>query len=200
MKHIATRSPRKRFWSIAIASFLMVFSLTILPSHSHPHLSINSQVGVNNIGVIKIGMTKEEAEAVSGVKLIPHPEHEQRYPSEFCYYLYPDNNLDPEVAFMMEKNRIVRVDIQHQQITTISGAKVGDTEKEIKAIYPNIEVTPGFYGGKYLIYRPQDSAYKNYLLLFEAFPPRNRPENTHRVRTFRVGYEHEVAYLVEGCS
>ncbi len=178
-----------RFKLMAIV-FLITSDLFILPSYAHPFLSIDSKVGVNNIGSIRIGMTKEEAEAVSGVKLLPHSE--QKSLNEYCYYLYPDNDLGSEVGFMMEKNRIMRVDIKNEQITTISGAKIGDTESQIKSIYPGkIKVMPGKYAGNYLIYEPTDIAYKEYLLLFESV------EN--KVVNFRVGYKQEVG-LVEGCS
>ena len=184
---------------IFIISFLITFALAI-SSQSHPHLSANSKVGVNNIENIKIGMTKEEAESVSGVKLIETSDG--KFPTEYCYYLYPDNDL--EIAFMMNRNKIVRVDIDDERITTISGAKLGDTEEEIIATYPNIEIREGFYSGKYFIYRPEDSVYQEYLLLFEAEPlsydENNRPVGTHKVKTFRIGYQQKVELLVEGCS
>ena len=183
--------------------FSVSFFITLIlatSSQSHPHLSVNSKVGVNNIGDIRIGMTKEEAEIVSGVKLLADPE--QGFPSEYCYYLYPGNNL--KIAFMMDRNKIVRADINDERITTISGAKIGDTEEEIIATYPNVEIAQGFYSGKYFIHRPQDSAYQEYLLLFEAEPlsydENNQPEGIHKVTYFRIGYRHEVEHLVEGCS
>lgn len=81
-------------------------------------------------------------------------------------------------------------------MTTISGAKIGDTIEKIKSIYPQqIKIEPGHYGGKYLIYEPQDPAYKDYLLLFET-----DANDEVVVRHFRAGYVHDVKYLVEGCS
>lgn len=184
---------------IFIISFFITSSLAT-SSQSHPHLSTNSKVGVNNIENIKIGMTKEEAELISGVKLIKDPE--QGFLTEHCYYLYPNNDL--KIGFMMDKNKIVRVDVYDERITTISGAKISDTEEEIIATYPNIEIRQGFYSGKYFIYRPKDFAYQEYLLLFEAEPlsydENNQPQGTHKVKKFRIGYRDEVELLVEGCS
>ena len=190
-----------------IMQLLLIFSISFFvtliwatSSQSHPHLSAYSKVGVNNIGNIRIGMTKEEAELVSGVKLIKTSE--SKFTTEYCYYLYPDKDL--QIAFMMDRNKIVRVDINDERVMTISGAKLGDTEEEIIATYPNIEIMQGFYSGKYFIYRPEGSAYQEYLLLFEAEPlsydENNQPQGTHKVKTFRIGYQHEVRNLVEGCS
>ena len=74
----------------AIAFSLFAFGFAILPSQYHPHLSVDSKVGVNNIGAIRIGMTKEEAEAVSGVKLFQPIEKEPTVLTEYCYWIYPE--------------------------------------------------------------------------------------------------------------
>lgn len=185
--------------ALVIISGLIALAI-IVPSQSHPHLSVNSKVGVNSIGNIKIGMTKEEAELVSGVKLLPNLEQKPPpgYSTEFCSYLYPDNDL--QIGFMMSQNHIVRIDIDDEKIKTISGAKLGDTEEKIIAIYPSIKITTGFYSGKYLIYKPEDPAYQEYRLLFEAKQPYQQSRASHLVKTYRFGYQHEVSALVEGCS
>ena len=185
--------------------FILVFTLlfhsifsSTSTSNAHPHLTTSSKVSVNGIGPILIGMTVEEAEAAAGVELLPF-KSDEKYLREHCRYYYPNINRNL-IYLMVYNNKITRIDIPNKNlnnnnnpITTISGAKIGNTIEEIKSIYPQqIKIEPGFYGGKYLIYEPHDSAYKNYLLLFQTY------EGV--VHDFRAGYVHDVKYLVEGCS
>jgi hypothetical protein len=70
-------------------------------------------------------------------------------------------------------------------ITTIKGAKIGDTEDRIISLYPGqIQVTQHPYSsrppynGKYLTFVPKDTADKNYRIIFET--------SKNRVERFRV--------------
>ena len=92
---------------------------------------------------------------------------------------------------MMNQNVIVSAYIDNNQITTISGAKIGDSESRIRSIYPNIKKGTGFYGTPYLIYEPQDRAYEKYFLLFEI--------PAGYVKSYRVSKADGV-FAVEGCS
>jgi len=89
------------------------------------------------------------------------------------------------------------VDIEDKSaITTLSGAKIGDTEARIKALYPGqIKVSPHKYtgdsGGHYLTFVPKDKSDRFYRLIFET--------DGKQVTNFRSGKLPEVEY-VEGCS
>lgn len=89
---------------------------------------------------------------------------------------------------------IARIDIDNPKITTVSGAKVGDTEARIKSLYPGqIKVTPHTYNGpqaNYLTFVPKNKAEQNYRVIFET--------DGQRVTRYRVGKLPEVEYI-EGC-
>ena len=96
-----------------------------------------------------------------------------------------------------DHDRIARVDVYPgSRVTTLSGAKIGDTEEQIQSLYPGrIQVSPhnytGYRGGHYLTFVPQDEADRNYRLVFETLKG--------RVTTFRSGRLPEVGF-VEGCA
>ena len=183
-----------RFLLLFTLIITSIFSVKIPTSNAHPHLTTESKVAVNGIGPILIGMTIEEAEAAAGIKLQIDADDYEEEEIQRCAYYYPEEESIKRIGFMVSNGIIKRVDINNSiKNTTISGAKVGNTIEEIKSLYPwQIRVEPGHYGGKYLIYEPQDPAYKDYLLLFQTY------EGV--VHEYRVGYVHEVKYLVEGCS
>lgn len=96
---------------------------------------------------------------------------------------------------MVTNGRIARVDIlRNQKITTLSRAKIGDSEARIKALYPQqIIVTPHQYvpKGHYLTFIPKDPADQKYRLIFET--------DGQKVTQFRAGLLPEIAF-VEGCA
>jgi len=76
----------------------------------------------------------------------------------------------------------------------LSGAKIGDFEARIRAIYPKqVAVTPHRYvqKGHYLTFIPKDAVDQKYRLSFEA--------DGQKVTQFRAGQLPEVAF-VEGCA
>jgi hypothetical protein len=182
-----------------------VFTLFVaMPILAQPQLTEQSKVFINGIGPIRVGMTVAEAEASAKVKLV---EKGGRAGMGGCYSLQAQSGPQ-NLAFMVisnrEDNRIVRnqdriarVDIyKDSRITTSSGAKVGDTEAKIKALYPGqIKVTPHHYtaqqGGHYLTLMPKDAVDRDYRLVFETLGG--------RVTQFRSGKLPEVEF-VEGCA
>lgn len=96
---------------------------------------------------------------------------------------------------MITGGRVARIDVwQNRQITTLSGAKIGDSEARIKALYPGqIQVSLHQYvrGGHYLTFVPRDKSDRNYRVVFET--------DGKTVTRFRAGKLPEVEY-VEGCS
>jgi hypothetical protein len=112
-----------------------------------------------------------------------------------CAYLRSPR-LPKDLAFMFENRRLVRVDVSRRSVArTASGARVGDTEEKIKAMYPGqIRVEPHHYdpeNGHYLIFVPKDQSDRSYEIVFET--------DGKQVTEFRVGFSNATA-LVEGCS
>jgi len=140
-------------------------------------------------------MTVDEASRAAGVRLVNSSS--DRYDNYLCSYFNPQGNLKG-VSFMVSQGRIARVDIRDGQVTTIKGAKIGDTEDRIFSLYPSqIKATPHHYvgsppqNGKYLTFVPKDAADKNYRIIFET--------SKNRVTSFRSGQLPQVEYI-EGCA
>ncbi|MDZ8258537.1 hypothetical protein [Nostoc sp. ChiQUE01b] len=167
---------------------LTISSLAISTVVAKAKLTNQSKLFINGIGRVQVGMTVPEAAKAAGTKLVGDP------PNNNCYYVKPQNE-PKNLSFMVTKGRISRVDVrQNNQITTLKGAKIGDTEAQIKSLYPGqIQVTPHKYvqNGHYLTFIPKDRSDRNYRLIFET--------DGKLVTEFRAGKLPEVEY-VEGCS
>ncbi|HEY9834592.1 MAG TPA: hypothetical protein V6D26_28840 [Stenomitos sp.] len=150
-------------------------------------LTAQSKLSINSIGPIRVGMSVAQAEAAAGVKLT-RPDNKE------CSYIRPQGSKY-DFLMMVTNNRIARIDIRGKsRITTISGARIGDTESKIKSLYPGrITVTPAKYApnGHYLIFTPKDRNDAHYRIVFET--------DGNRVTEFRSGKQPEVEW-VEGCS
>jgi hypothetical protein len=95
---------------------------------------------------------------------------------------------------MFAKGRVVRIDVFKPGAKTASGAGVGDTDEQVKRMYPGrITVQPHHYEpqGHYLNYSPASEAERGYGIVFET--------DGLRVTSFRTGTLAAIA-LVEGCS
>ncbi len=98
-----------------------------------------------------------------------------------------------DISFMVIDGQIARVDIYgNSRITTIIGAKIGDSEDRIKSLYA-VRITRHEYvqGGHYLTFIPNDTSDQQYRLVFET--------DGRRIKQFRAGRLPEVEY-VEGCA
>jgi hypothetical protein len=175
-----------------LISPLVITVVAIGATSAQTKITNQSKLAINGIGSIRVGMTVAEASRASGTKLVSSGD----YVEKSCYYVQPQG-APKGLNFMVTDGRIARVDIyKPSSITTLSGAKIGDTEARIKALYPGqIKVTPheytGYQGGHYLTYIPKDKSDRNYRVVFET--------DGKRVTTFRAGKLPEVEY-VEGCS
>ncbi len=191
-----------KFLTLAIITLTAsVFTVGIVIAQTEQtKLTNKSKVTINSIGSVKVGMNLPEAAAAANTRL-----YVGYAGSDSCYYLQGEGELKG-ISFMVTKDEaksrrpyitsdvIARVDIENPKITTVSGAKIGDTEARIKSLYPGqIKVTPHNYvrNGHYLTLIPKDKADKNYRIVFET--------DGQRVTRFRSGKMPEVEY-VEGCS
>jgi hypothetical protein len=116
---------------------------------------------------------------------------------------YPDPDVDcsywrapqwPGLSMMVIGGRIVRIETEDPRYRTASGARVGMTEAEIRAIYRSrIRVEPHPYTGPeghYLIYQARGEPYG---MIVETNFENGRAES---IRVGRWG----AVQLIEGCS
>jgi hypothetical protein len=161
------------------------------PAPSPPKLTEQSKLVINGIQPIRIGMTVIEATKAVGLPARTDGD----VASQGCFY-YKFQGGVPGLSMMVVGDRIVRVDIgQGSKITTRSGAGLGSTEDQIKALYPGqIEVTPHPYvkGGHYLTFVPKSVADSKYRIIFET-------DARGKVTEFRAGQIPEVE-AIEGCA
>jgi hypothetical protein len=132
-------------------------------------------------------MTVGQAARAAGREIVGGPDED---PS--CYFVSPEGG--PEgVGFMVYERRIARVDIDEGPISTRSGARIGSTEEEIKALFPGqIEVSPHEYvEGHYLELIPRDPDEAEYRVVFET--------DGKVVTRYRAGKLPAVGFI-EGCS
>jgi hypothetical protein len=94
---------------------------------------------------------------------------------------------------MIERNEVVRVDVDSGSVETSAGARIGDTEDRIKSLYAGrITVGPHKYtDGHYLTVVPADKADSAFRLIFET--------DGNRVTRYRSGKRPQVEY-VERCG
>ncbi len=173
---------------------IVIVSMWATSVNAQTELTENSKLALNGIGPIRVGMTVDEASLAAGIQLIK--QHTVELNEYQCSYLKPKG--EPEgISFMVTKGRIARVNINNKRITTIRGAKIGDTIDRIISLYPGqIQIIKAPLtsrpegNSKHLTFVPKDAADKNYRIIFET--------TFDRVREFRSGKLPEVEFL-EGC-
>ncbi|HET7320873.1 MAG TPA: hypothetical protein VFI96_00085 [Longimicrobiaceae bacterium] len=111
--------------------------------------------------------------------------------SEGCRYM--DVRGAPDgLHFMVEDGRLVRVEVREGDTPTQAGARIGDPESRIAALYPGLRVLPHKYtDGHYLVVLPGAPADTLHRLVFET--------DGSRVTLFRAGLYPPVGY-VERCG
>ncbi|MFB8797911.1 MAG: hypothetical protein U7126_27635 [Microcoleus sp.] len=170
---------------------IVIFAVWVTSVNAQAQLTENSKLALNGIGPIRVGMTVDEASQAAGVRLV---KGYAGLDENFCSYFKPQG--EPKgINFMVTKGRIVRIDISNERVTTIKGAKIGNTEEQIFSLYPGqIRVIKNPLGGRgnNLTFVPRDAADSNYRLIFETGIER-------RVKYFRSGQLPQVEYI-EGCS
>jgi hypothetical protein len=155
----------------------------------HAQVPTSWKVDLRGMGPVHYGMSLTAASRVLGETLSFEPTE----PEGGCGYVRP-SAAPRGVAFMVIDTLIERVDVYKGDVTTLSGAHIGSTEDEVKAMYPaRIEVEPHPYNpeGHYLVYSQRDSSNAGYRIIFET--------NGRAVIRFRAGRRPAVDYI-EGCS
>ncbi|MFT7647437.1 MAG: hypothetical protein ACI8Y4_002186 [Candidatus Poriferisodalaceae bacterium] len=165
---------------------LPVATTTTLPALQ---LTNNAKISTAGLGPVRIGMTLEEAERVTGVVLVP-----DEFGDDACRYHVPDRGVTG-VWFMVSDGEIVRVDVWEGTIATLSGIGIGSTEAEITGLFGDkIESAPHPYDetGKYLSLIPVDEADADKRVIWET-------NEAGQVTAFRSGRIPFVEYI-EGCA
>lgn len=146
------------------------------------------QLQVDRIGPITVGMTAKEASAKSGIKLKEAEPSDSG--NEACYYVYPDGKYG-DIGFMIEEERITRIDIESRKIASVGGVRVGDTEEAVKKAFPGKvkEQVHPYIGedGKYLVVKTMPG----FGYIFET--------EKGKITSFRSGRFDSVQYI-EGCN
>ncbi len=170
---------------------------------------------LQGLGEIRIGMKE-----VTLLKRGFRPETPYGGPSDYeyssCHYLTSD--LYPDVGFMINDGRLVRIGIykdyeKQREIPwqSLSGVRIGMSETEVAAIYGDwlkMDYHPYMdKAGSYLILNSSDSRYK---MIFEtalddsgdeklASDSRKGPNPAKKVTSLRAGFSGPVDYI-EGCA
>lgn len=149
------------------------------------HAAVSWMVTPTGAGTARIGM--------STVALAPMSSRSADTASigDGCGYLKIDTAPD-SMRFMVEGRELVRIEVAGAQPATAEGARVGDSEQQILALYPKARRLPHKYtDGSYLIVLPGAPADTMHRYVFET--------DGKRVTAYRAGRYPQVEY-VEGCS
>jgi hypothetical protein len=136
-------------------------------------------------GPIRAGMSVADARAALGAA-VPEPNNRE------CDHVRPPAG-PAGVLLMVVDGQVARVEVTDTTVATAAGARVGDPEARVRALYPGrVQTTPHKYvDGHYLVVRRGPGADSLYALVFET--------DGRRVTRFRGGRFPEVGW-VEGCS
>lgn len=143
-------------------------------------------VTARGIGPLHAGMSLDEARTAAAGTL---PDTSA---TESCMYI-PLVGAPGSVHAMLVDGRLARIDVRDSAVATDRGARVGDAEARIAALYGSrVSVQPHKYtGGHYLIVSPAVAADSAYRLVFET--------DGKRVLAYRAGLLPAVEWA-EGCS
>ncbi|NJK99573.1 MAG: hypothetical protein HC838_06890 [Spirulinaceae cyanobacterium RM2_2_10] len=153
-------------------------------------LTSNARLTLTSLGPVEVGMTPTAAAAAANLRLVQEASGGEEYG---CLYFMPANG--PEgVSFMVIDGKIARIDIDSEQIATLSGIRIGDSEAKVREAYGDrLESQQHEYvpEGEYLIFVPTDAASQDYRVVFET----DAAGTVTRMRNGLAG----AALAVEGC-
>ena len=145
----------------------------------------DAPVTLQGIGPLRVGLSLDALRRDFGATAEYEPDPE----SDCSYWTSGDF---PGLSMMVVGGRLVRIDTEDPRYVTRSGARVGMSEREIRAIYgAQMRVEPHPYTdplGRYLVLQARDEPFG---MIFET--------DNGRAISFRVGYWNNVQWI-EGCS
>ncbi|MDB4917994.1 MAG: hypothetical protein JWM95_5638 [Gemmatimonadetes bacterium] len=159
-----------------------------ISSASTPAVATPMTVTEHGLGALRAGMTVGEANAVLNGALSVVASRD----SMGCNYA-TWKGAPEGVSIMTDGGRIARVEVRSGTMQTSDGARIGDTEERIKALYAGrIMVQPSKYSsGHYLVVTPTVPADSAFRIVFET--------EKNVVTKYRAGTRPQVEY-VEGCG
>ncbi len=148
-------------------------------------------LGPASLGVVKVGMTPDEATKALGAPLTPRSPRED----ESCWYTHrADTGARQFVDYMVVDGAIVRIDVHTLDIKTDKGVGRGATLEDLQTAYggTRLTVTPHKYA---------DEPKSHYVKWTDYDPTRGITFEVvnGKVTTFRGGRIPEIDW-VEGCS
>jgi hypothetical protein len=182
---------RNRFSSLAVPALLIAGLSAPLLDAAARRISTADRVTLKGLGPLRIGTTPASARGTIQGGLVPLGSMKPD-PAE-CHYLRPAAG-PTGVEAMVSEGKVARIDVTRRGVRTLRGARVGDAEKDVLALYGGeLQVSPHKYAehGHYLTLVPKDPPDRSFRLIFET--------DGSKVTTFRVGRQPEVE-LVERCS
>ncbi|WP_088429578.1 hypothetical protein [Halomicronema hongdechloris] len=147
-----------------------------------------SEVTTTGLGPIQIGMTLDQVKQ-QGIELVPMDGIE----TKDCQYYTPKQQVQG-VGVMVVNDRIIRIDVwPGSPLETLSGAKIGSTEADLKALYQDqLQIDPHpLTQGHYVSFVPTDEAESIFRLVFET-------DAAGTVVQYRAGQFPAVTWA-EGC-
>ena len=139
-------------------------------------------------GPVRIGMSPKAIEIALGAKLKRDAADAD---SAGCEYVASSRGYEG-IGFMLINQRLARIDVSAPKVSTLSGARVGQSQEEVLALYPGrVKVSPHFYtapDGDYLTMLSHD---KKHGMRFET--------NHGKVTVYYAGTAEAIQY-VEGCQ
>ncbi len=138
-------------------------TLPPIPDLGAPTLGYTSSVSTVGLDAVIFGMTANAAQRAAGTRFTPIT------PVGECYLATPDEA--PEgITFWVVGGTVERVDIDTTEITTRSGAGIGDTEGRIVDMFGDrIQTSPLPDGsGNLLAFVPRDQSDRVFRVMFES--------------------------------
>lgn len=136
----------------------------------------------DGVGPVKIGMSLPQLNTALRERFAM-PENKE---DQGCFYVTATKH--PQVSFMIENRRLVRIDVDKTGVPTTEGVQVGDSEEHVKQVYGSrLKVEPQHYtDAHYLTLRNGDHGIR-----FET--------DEGKISTFYAGTFEAIQY-VEGCQ
>ncbi|HHF7346186.1 hypothetical protein [Legionella feeleii] len=146
------------------------------------------QLSPEGFGPIQIGMTLKQAEQVAGMKFGSTKPEVDQAEDESCFYVSLKGTQG--LSFMISGDKIVRINITSSSFSTSKGARIGDSEAQVQALYAGkLEVEPHHYDQN-----------GHYLTLIETLKDRAiRFETDAKVITQIYSGRNQETHYVEGC-
>jgi hypothetical protein len=141
----------------------MLLAVLVLLAATRPHILLAEDIGwrlsMRGLGPITAGMKPDQVESITGSDMVSSEHATDTY----CWYMHGRGRLRG-VSIMVVGGGVARVEIDSPRFRTISGARIGYSLEQLKALYgvrygSRLTVEPHVYrldSGRYLTLRSND--------------------------------------------